>query len=330
MISNIFSVLFVRVFELFDKVEEFFTGKFVAMYGLAITRILLGLTGIGLLLTNFSSRHYSFGVGAAWNREFADPYSDFTDMFLFSMFNEAKVNPVLFTWMMVGLGVLAFVVMIGWKTRFVLPVYFVAWVSFIELMSVIGDEGDNAYRIFMIALMFADTTRRLSVDAWLRKRKFGEVLGAGDGHWLWKLLNNVAVVFIIVQVCFIYMAGGLYKAGGDAWQHGYAVYNVLQTELFGVLPWLNDLLTVWGPMAVAFAWGSILFQCAFPFLLLKRWTRVIGLLGILSFHVGIGVLMGIPWFSLTMIAADAVFISDKSFERLGAFLREKVFVNFVK
>ena len=48
-----------------------------SIYGLAVTRIVLGLTGIGLLLTNFSTRLYTFGSGSAWNGEGAEPISDF-------------------------------------------------------------------------------------------------------------------------------------------------------------------------------------------------------------------------------------------------------------
>ena len=45
------------------------------------------------------------------------------------------------------------------------------------------------------------------------------------------------------------------------------------------------------------------------------------LLGILSFHLGIALLMGLPWFSLTMIAVDAIFIRDRSFAKVSAYLR---------
>lgn len=71
-------------------------------------------------------------------------------------------------------------------------------------------------------------------------------------------------------------------------------------------------------MVTIASWGSILLQVAFPLMLLTRPTRLIGLLGILSFHIGIAVLMGLPWFSLTMIAIDAIFIRDRTWGRLSA------------
>ncbi|NNV08608.1 HTTM domain-containing protein, partial [Geobacillus sp. MMMUD3] len=56
-----------------NRLEELLTGRYHATYGLAVTRILMGITGFGLLLTNFAARNYAFGVGAAWNGEIAQP-----------------------------------------------------------------------------------------------------------------------------------------------------------------------------------------------------------------------------------------------------------------
>ncbi|MGO2035467.1 MAG: HTTM domain-containing protein [Brevibacterium sp.] len=301
--------------------EEMLTGRYHATYGLAVTRILIGITGLGLILTNFNARHYTFGVGNAWSGEIAEPQSDFPNIWLFSLFHRVVTTPPLFTVMMLALAVLAVVITLGWHTRIILPFYLVLWVSFIELNDGAGDQGDNAYRMFMIALLFADTTRRWSLDA-RRRRRSADFPDADGGQWRWALImaNNLAIVVLAFQVCAIYMSGGLYKAGGSAWQHGFAVYNPLHTQQFGTWPVLSDLFTAWGPAVVAISWGSVLFQCAFPFMLFNRYTRIIGLLGILSFHLGIALLMGLPWFSLTMIAVDAIFIRDRSFAKLSAFL----------
>ena len=306
-----------------DWLEEMLTGRYHATYGLAVTRILMGVAGLGLLLTNFAARNYAFGMGAAWNGEIAAPKSDFPNIWLFSLFHRAVTNPPLYTALIVVLGILAITVILGWRTRIILPFYLILWVSFIELNDSAGDQGDNAYRMFLIALLFADTTRRWSLDARRRRKRnpaFPETDG-GEFRWILIMANNLAIVVLAFQVCAIYMSGGLYKAGGTAWQHGFAVYNPLQTQQFGTWPVLSDLVTAWGPGVVVISWGSILFQVAFPFMLFNRWTRVVALIGILSFHLGIALLMGLPWFSLTMIAVDAIFIKDRSFERFGAFLR---------
>lgn len=308
--------------ERMNRFETLLTGRYLATYGISVTRILMGITGIGLLLTNFASRHYTFGVGAAWNGELEEPLSDFPKIWLFSFFHNVASSPLLLTLSMIGLCALAVLVTLGWRTRIVLPVYLIAWVSFIETNDGASDQGDNAYRMFLIAMLFADTTRRWSLDA--RRRRAQTAFPDTDGgrfRWVLILAHNLSLLVLAFQVCAIYMSGGLYKAGGTPWQHGYAVYNPLQTQQFGTWPVLSDLLTAWGPMVVAISWGSVLFQCAFPFMLFNRKLRIIGLFGILAFHLGIALLMGLPWFSLTMIAVDAIFVSDNTFGRLSRFLK---------
>lgn len=298
--------------------EDMLSGSYKATYGIAVTRILIGLTGLGLLLTNFRSRHYTFGVGSAWNGELEDPISSFPHIWLFSLYHQVASTPWLFTMLYLGLAALAVVIILGWRTRFVLPVYLVLWVSFIEVNDSVGDQGDNAYRMFLIAMIFTNSSMRWSLDA-RRHARSNKPESAVVERWRWAPItaHNLALVVLAFQVCAIYVAGGLYKAGGDPWAHGYAIYDPLQTAQFGTWPVLSDLLTTWGPMVVVMTWGSMMFQIAFPFLLFNRYTKIIALLGILSFHLAIALLMGLPWFSLTMIAVDAIFIRDRSYRKLG-------------
>ena len=298
-----------------------FSGK-KSLYGLAVTRIIFGLTAFGLLLTNFSTRLYTFGSGSAWNGEMRAPLSDFPQIWLFSAFHRVAANDVAFTILYLLLMGLAVLFALGWRFRIVLPVFFVMWVSFIEMNDMVGDQGDNMFRIALILLFFADPAARWSLDA--RRRAKREWFPPGSsGHQIGTVLHNLALVALTAQVAFVYAAGGLYKAQGAPWAEGYAVYNPLQTARFGTWPILSDLVTAWGPMVAIATWGSVLLQIAFLFMLLSRPTRLAGLFGILSFHIAIGVLMGLPWFSLTMIAIDSIFIRDRSWHELGAQIRER-------
>ena len=297
-----------------------------AQYGLAVTRMVMGLVGLGLLVTNFTARLYTFGQGSAWNGELDDPVSDFPHIWLFSLFHRAADDAALFTVLYLLLAVLAVAIILGWRTRVVLPIYLVGWVSFIEVNDAAGDQGDNAYRIFLIALLFADTSKRLSLDArhrargvdaskpWLVRTLAGERLLPEQ---LTNLAHNIVLIVLTFQVSAIYVSGALYKASGAPWSQGWAVYDPLHVAQFSTWPEVAQLLTAWGPAVAAISWGSILLQLAFPFMLLRRGTRVVALAGILSFHVGIGVLMGLPWFSLTMIAVDAIFVRDETWKRMG-------------
>lgn len=293
-----------------------FDGK-KALYGLAVTRILFGCAMLGLLLANFGTRLYTFGSGSAWNGELQSPVSDFPKIWLFSLFNRVAGNDAWFTVCYMLLIVLAVLFILGWRFRIVLPLFFIGWVSFIEMNDMVGDQSDNMQRIALILLFFADPAARWSLDARRRRRKGEWFAAGGSPAQLGTVLHNLALVALVAQVCFVYVSGGLYKAGGAPWSGGWAVYDPLSTMRFGNWPVLSEMLTAWGPAVAIASWGSILLQVGFPLMLLTRPTRLVGLAGILGFHIAIGVAMGLPWFSLTMIAIDAIFIRDRSWRRLG-------------
>ncbi|UOR03032.1 HTTM domain-containing protein [Leucobacter allii] len=299
-----------------------FDGK-KALYGLAVTRMLFGAAMLGLLLANFGTRLYTFGSGSAWNGEMAEPRSDFPRIWVFSLFHAVAADDVWFTVCYVLLMGLAVLFILGWRFRIVLPVFFVGWVGFIEMNDMVGDQSDNMQRIALILLFFADPAARWSLDARRRARR-GEWFPAGSSPaQLGTVLHNLSLVALVAQVCFVYVSGGLYKAQGEPWAGGWAVYDPLSTMRFGTWPALSELMTTWGPAVAIASWGSILLQIAFPLMLLTRPTRLVALAGILSFHIAIGVVMGLPWFSLTMIAIDAVFIRDRSWRRLAAGVRRR-------
>lgn len=298
-----------------------YSGK-KSLYGLAVTRILFGFAALGLLLANFGTRLYSFGSGSAWNGEIAQPVSDFTNIWIFSAFHAAAPNDALFTTLYVALMALAVLFILGWRFRIVLPVFFIGWISFIEMNDMVGDQGDNMFRIALILMFFADPAARWSLDARRRAKRDWFPVGT-SANQIGTALHNLALIALTAQVAFVYASGGLYKAQGAPWAQGYAVYNPLQTMRFGTWPVLSDLVTAWGPMVAFATWGSVMIQVAFLLALLSRPTRLIALFGILSFHLAIAVLMGLPWFSLTMIAIDAIFIRDRSWQRLSAGSRRR-------
>lgn len=318
MIAGFWAMVLSAVDRISSFVEGWLFGGKKALFGLAVTRILFGLTALGLLAANFSTRLYTFGSGSAWNGELAGPVSEFPKIGIFSAFHAAMGNDAVYTALYLGLAGLAVLFTIGWRFRIVLPVFFCMWVGFIEANDMVGDQGDNMFRIALLLMFFADPAARWSLDA-RRRAKSGEWFAHGSQFSIvGTVLHNLALVALTAQVCFVYASGALYKAGGAPWDQGYAIYNPLHTARFGTWPVLSDLVTAWGPMVVALSWGSIILQVAFPLMLLTRPTRLVGLVGILAFHIGIAVLMGLPWFSLTMIAIDAIFISDRTWGRLSA------------
>lgn len=297
-------------------VESWLLDSKKSRYGLAITRILFGVMAMGMLASNFSTRLYSFGSGSLWNGEGIEAKSDFPKIWIFSWFHNVMGNDAAYTALYVLLFALAVAFTLGWRTRIVHPIFLILWVSFIEANDMLGDQGDNMFRIALFFMLFAQPAGRLSLDS-RRKRLQGHQEDAAN-PWTQAatLMHNLVLVILTAQVTFVYVSGALYKAGGSPWANGYAVYNPLMTDRFGTWPVLSELVTTWGPMVTMASWGSIIVQLAFPFLLLTRPTRIFGLVAILGFHIAIAVLMGLPWFSLAMIAIDSIFIRDRTWKAM--------------
>lgn len=312
--------------------EQWLTASSKAMYGVAVARIGLGLTALLMLAANFSTRYYSFGSGVVWSGERIEPISDFPKIPVFSMFYNASLNDGAFTALYIFMMLLSVVVILGYRMKITLLVFFCFWTSFSEMTDFIGDQGDNIFRMATIALLFMDTSARWSLDA-RRRRKYAPQFaerpvwwGLLHGErifpeWVRNVAHNLGLIVITAQVSFIYVAGSLYKAGGYPWSSGQAIYSPIHVDRFGTWPVLSDITTAWDPVVGILTYGALLTQLAFPFLLLNKWTRKVGIISITGVHIGIGILMGLPFFSLTMIALDMIFVSDKTWAAFAAWLR---------
>ncbi|PZE83390.1 HTTM domain-containing protein [Curtobacterium sp. MCBD17_032] len=296
-----------------------------AQYGISVTRMLIGVHGMLIIAANFSTRYYAFGAGSFWDGQHAYPGSDFARIWVFSWFPFIGASNGGLTFSLVALFVLALLVALGWRTKFVLPVYGVFFVSWMEMNDLLSDQSDNMLRMVMIYMLFADSSIRLSLDARRRTRSHAALRTYAHRVAAVRpynnLLHNLVLVVMTLHVGFVYMSGALYKAQGQTWANGYAVYNPLHVDRFSTWPELADAVTSWGPAVVAISWGTIIVQMMFLPMLINRVTRILALLAIMGFHLGIGFFMGLPFFSLAMIAIDAIFIRDTTWKHLGRAVR---------
>ncbi|MEU9372434.1 HTTM domain-containing protein [Streptomyces sp. NPDC048255] len=145
---------------------------------------------------------------------------------------------------------------------------------------------------------------------------------AGEGRAaldvLANLLHNAGMLVIMAEVCLIYATAGWYKIQGSRWQDGTALYYPLGLDYFTPWPGLSGLVASSGTLVMLLSYGTVAVQVAFPFTLFNRRIKNV-LLGVMMLeHVGIAVLLGLPFFSLAMIAADAVFLPTGFLVWLGA------------
>ncbi|MEU0200388.1 MULTISPECIES: HTTM domain-containing protein [unclassified Streptomyces] len=132
------------------------------------------------------------------------------------------------------------------------------------------------------------------------------------------MLHNAAMLTIAIQVCLIYATSGWYKVQGSRWQEGSALHYVLELEYFTPWPWLSGFLAAHTVLVLLLSYGTVALQVAFPFTLANRRIKNALLAVMILEHAGIAVLLGIPFFSLAMIACDAVFLPTAFLVWLGA------------
>ncbi|WP_274560621.1 HTTM domain-containing protein [Streptomyces spiramyceticus] len=122
------------------------------------------------------------------------------------------------------------------------------------------------------------------------------------------LAHNAGLFVIMAEVCFVYATAGWYKIQGSRWQDGTALYYPLHLDYFSPWPVLSGLLASSGVIVMLLTYGTVAVQVAFPFTLFNRRVKNALLAVMIAEHAAIAVLLGLPFFSLAMIAADAVFL----------------------
>ncbi|TQL21405.1 HTTM domain-containing protein [Streptomyces sp. SLBN-134] len=131
------------------------------------------------------------------------------------------------------------------------------------------------------------------------------------------VVHNGALLVIMAEACLIYATAGWYKVQGSRWQDGTAVYYPLHLEYFSPWPALADLLSASGTMVMLVTYATVVMQVAFPFTLFNRRVKNVLLAFMIMEHAVIAVVLGLPFFSLAMIAADTVFLPTSFLRRVG-------------
>jgi hypothetical protein len=131
------------------------------------------------------------------------------------------------------------------------------------------------------------------------------------------IVHNGALLVIMAEACLIYATAGWYKIQGSRWQDGTAVYYPLHLDYFSPWPALADALSASATMVLLVTYGTVAVQVAFPFTLINRRVKNVLLAAMMTEHAVIAVVLGLPFFSLAMIAADAVFLPTPFLRRVG-------------
>jgi hypothetical protein len=102
-----------------------------------------------------------------------------------------------------------------------------------------------------------------------------------------------------VHLCVIYLAAGLDKAMGTQWWNGEAIWQAVSQPIFRTfdLSWLAK--HSWIPMSAG--WCTLMVEIGYAFLIWPRSTRKVWFVATIGLHLGIGLFMGLVFFSSVMI-----------------------------
>ncbi|MFP3989161.1 HTTM domain-containing protein [Streptomyces sp. E11-3] len=194
--------------------------------------------------------------------------------------------------------------------------------------------GPALWSVLGVVLLAVTVTDRLGGKLWLALLFWG--LWIAQGLWwavcryrpygqgrilldvIANLVHNAALFVIMAEACLIYATAGWYKVQGSRWQDGTAVYYPLHLDYFSPWPALSELLVANGTLLLLVTYGTVITQVAFPFTLFNRRVKNVLLVAMMTEHAVIAIVLGLPFFSLAMIAADAVFLPTSFLKKVGA------------
>ncbi|GAA2823244.1 hypothetical protein GCM10010441_54670 [Kitasatospora paracochleata] len=293
----------------------------LAAHQAAVVRIGVALAWGGFLLREWPHRRVLYGDLSPWSSDLSRQL--LADTHAFTVLGRSSDR----WWfeLVYHLAILASAaLLLGWRTRASSVLFAVTAVSLQNRNILVGDGGDNVVHLMAIYLALTRCGLVWSLDARRRARRSpagpaageqpGEVRAVLDA--LASMLHNCAMLVIAVQVVLIYSTAGWYKIQGSRWQDGTAVYYPLHLGYFSPWPALSGLLGAGLLTTVALSYGTVVAQVAFPFTLANRRLKNVLLALMMAEHAAIAVTLGLPFFSLAMIAADAVFLPTGALRRL--------------
>lgn len=281
------------------------------LVGASLVRILLGMWALYYYALHVPVRHLLWGPAGIW------PHDRFVGLQPpFSVW-QLSPSPLFFEAVYLAGMVVALSFTLGYRTRLSTALHWLLLWSLQMRNPFITDGGDNIMRLALLFLVLVDAGAHFSLDARRPDRPLPP--------W-WRqvraIAHNAGVLLIIAQLSLLYMSTGLYKAMGEMWQNGTALYYVLRVDEFS---WPRAAALVYrNPyLVVGATYGTVLFEIMFLPLLLNRWTRYAMIAAGVAFHSAIAALMGLVTFAWSMLSLYPLLLTDGEYRQLAGWLRRR-------
>lgn len=280
--------------EWINRYINFLTSKNFGLVGLSIVRIGIGITTLMILISAFPIRKI------LWHNSIFSSFDIHMTNWQFNIFYFLVL--VIFILYTLGIESVIFNVLV-----------FLSMCSLYNLNGYITDGGNNLVIICLLYMIFTKNAQYFSIY----KGKIDKLKSLSVG------IHNLFFFLVLFQVCVLYFFAGFAKARGEMWYSGVAPYYIFNINSF-TMTWIKpyiDFILEFPLFITLISYLSIFMQLFFPFMLLNKYTKVIGILGSLCFHIGIIFVMGLVPFGLVMIAFDLAFIKDEWYRELNVFLK---------
>jgi hypothetical protein len=207
-------------------------------------------------------------------------------------------------------AVLGVLLTIGWRTRVVSILFFLATLMIHHRNIVTNSGADALMMLITFYVMLAPCGAAYSLDARRAARRRGTEAEPLILPWAQRLIQ--------LQICLVYFDTAVLKCNGATWLNGTALHYVLYNDEVGRfhLGVLRDYQVLVNLMTYA----AIVIEFALAFLLWFRATRVATIFAGLALHAAILAVVNIPIFGEIITACYLTFLAPEELDTMLATL----------
>lgn len=273
--------------------------------GVGALRAILGTVVAWFYLENVHWRHFLWGDGlpvAIYGKDL-EP-----SLYLLSP------SPAWFELLYWGGCLIAIALALGILPRVTAPLSAVLLWSILQRNPFVNNAGWDLAFMLLVFLSLTQSGRALSLFPAAPSRDERTPL-----RRVLALVHNGGLLLILLQIVTVYAFSAFYKLDGHMWRSGTALYYTMRSNFFNLTP-LSALIYDSAVLTTLATYGTLLFQTAVPFCIWQRPQKYVLAVVALFFHIGIGISMALPCFSLVMIGCEAVIFTDLEYRRFWRWL----------
>ena len=187
-------------------------------------------------------------------------------------------------------------------------------IAIIERIPVVGDQGDNILRVGLVLLLFMHTTEYWSLDARRRARR-GAHGTRSLPRWLSNGIHNITLAALAFQLVICTSRPACSRPAatcGSTARRCTTRCSCRSTGRSRSSPTCSPTSGSWSASRRTSSSSS----SSASFALLHPVARRVAIASVIVLHVSIAVLMALPWFSLSMLAFVAIFVSTSTYVAL--------------